>query len=97
MAKLYDEASTIAWMQESLYNAIRSETYINMKKKAKESDQKYTEAQLEMIAKDKAEREAGERRTAKSKASWMKAKIEAIKDFCVNYYTIQKNQTEASK
>ncbi len=96
MAKLYDQAITIAWMQEAEYNQTRSSKYISIKKKAKETGVKYTEAEMEMIAKDEAENKFGEWRTAKAKASWMKAKYEAIRDICVDYYTRQKNTKDAS-
>lgn len=96
MSKLYDEAVTIAWMQEQLYNQVRAEKYITFKKKAKESDKKYTEAELEMIAKNEAEK-YWDRRTAKAKATWLKAKMEAIKDICVNYHSQQKANIEASR
>jgi hypothetical protein len=47
MSRLYDEYSTQSGLQETLYNQTRSEVYITAKKKAKESDKKYTEAELE--------------------------------------------------
>ena len=56
-------------MQEAEYNQTRSSKYISIKKKAKETGVKYTEAEMEMIAKDEAENKFGEWRTAKAKAS----------------------------
>ena len=96
MSKLYDQAITIAWIQEADYNQTRSNKYISCKKEIKYDGKKYTESEMQMIAKDEAENKFGKRRTAKAKASWMKAKYEAIRDICVDYYTRQKNTRDAS-
>lgn len=97
MSKFYDDAVTIAWIQEQLYNQGRAEKYISYKKKAKDSGKKYTEAELDMIAKNYAEQKYWDWRTAKARATWLKAKMEAIKDICVNYYSQQKANIEASR
>jgi hypothetical protein len=97
MAKLYDEYSSSSWLQEQLYNSVRADVYIKTKKKMKENGKKYTENECDFIAKQQAEKQYWEYRTNKARSQSFKAIIEAIKDFCVDYYTRQKNQNDASR
>lgn len=50
MSKLYDQAITIAWIQEADYNQTRSNKYISCKKEIKYDGKKYTESEMQMIA-----------------------------------------------
>lgn len=97
MSRLYDEYSTNAGMQEQLYNQLRSEEYIKAKKKAKTSDKKYTEAELEWVAKAKAEERYGDFRLFKARASSFKVVIEAIQSFCIDYYFRQKQLLDVTR
>jgi len=97
MSKLYDEYSTNAGMQETLYNQTRSEVYIQAKKKAKESEKKYTEAELEWVAKARAEEKYGDFRIHKARASSFKVVIDSIQSFCIDYYFRQKQLLEVTR
>lgn len=96
MVLLYDEAVSISWLSEELYNSIRSNKYIEVKTKTRGDGKRFTDNEADRISKQEAEDKYWNYRTAKAKAMGMQAKIKAISDFCVDYYTRRKSESIAS-
>lgn len=97
MSCLYSNYLITQSDKETSYNKDRANKYLEYRKKAKESGEKYTEKDIEMMTKKYAEEKRGDYRITDAKAKWFKAIIDAISSVCIDYYAKQKSNIESSR
>ena len=96
MSKLYSQAQDRVGHAEEQYNLLRANAYIAAKAKTSASGKKCTDCEARFVSKQKAEEKFGSYRSHKETAKWYKAMIDAIDDFCITYWTIQKHKNSAA-
>lgn len=97
MSLVYDEAVVGAGIAEQMYNHIRAEKYISIKKATRQDGKRFTDNEADRIAKQEAEDKYWNFRLLKAKAMGMKAKIQAIEGICLDYYSNRKAEIIASQ
>lgn len=97
MVRVYKSTSEKAASTEELYEHSRAERYLEIKAWEKRPDGKsYTDRDAEMAAKLEAEKKYWHHRLLKAKSQGMRATIDAVQAFCMDYYTKAKNERDAA-